>query len=204
MNAAAIHLPPSIAGTPLEGGFYAGRILVAGILYALIVAPKADGERKAGAWSKSYDSVPGALSWNDGAANTAAMAEAGSALAKWAKDLTINGYSDWYVPSLDELEICYRYLKPTTENNYLWSRSGINVSAVPPTYPYTAELPAQTENELFRAGDTEAFADEIYWSSTRPASPSDSAWTQDFSTGSQGYWSKGYHFRARAVRRLAI
>ena len=202
MNAAAIHLPPSIAGTPLEGGFYAGRILVAGILYALIVAPKAEGERKAGAWSKSYDSVPGALSWNDGLANTGAMSDAGSALAKWAQGLTIDGYSDWYIPSLDELEICYRSFKPTTEQNSQWSRSGINVSSVPPTYPYTAEFPAQTENDLFRG--TEAFADEIYWSSTQHASYSGCAWGQNFGHGYQGYWLKGLHIRARAVRRLAI
>jgi hypothetical protein len=203
MNA-AIHLPPSVAATPLEGGFYAGRILVSGILYALIVAPKAEGERKAGAWTKSYDSVPGALSWNDGAANTAAMAEAGSAIAKWAQDARIGGYSDWYIPSADELEICYRAFKPTTDSNSLWSRSGINVSAVPPTYPYTAEFPAQTDNELFRAGGTEAFADEIYWSSTQHASTSGYAWGQDFDYGYQDGWLKDCHVRARAVRRLAI
>jgi hypothetical protein len=204
MNAVSIDLPPSVPGIPLEGGFYAGRILISGILYALIAAPKAEGERKAGAWSKSYDSVPGALSWNDGAANTAAMAESGSTLAKWAKDLTIGGYSDWYIPALDELEICYRYLKPTAEPNYLWSRSGINVSAVPPTYPYTAELPAQTQNDLFVAGGSEAFADEIYWSSTQLASDSHYAWGQDFSYGSQDYWGKDVQVKARAVRRLAI
>lgn len=204
MNAAAIDLPPSVPGVPLEGGFYAGRILVAGILYALIVAPKAEGERKAGAWSKSYDSVPGALSWNDGVANTAAMAGAGSALAKWAKGLAIGGHSDWYIPSQDELEICYRSFKPTVEKNSLWSRSGINVSAVPPTYPYTAELPTQTDNELFLAGNAEAFADEIYWSSTQHASDSYYAWFQNFYNGYQYYWFKGHYFRARAVRRLAI
>jgi len=203
MNAAAIDLPPSIAAAPLEGGFYAGRILVAGILYALIVSPKAEGERKAGVWSKSYDSVD-ALSWNDGQANTAAMAESGSALAKWAQGLRIGGYSDWYIPSQDELEICYRCLKPTAEPNYLWSRSGINVSAVPPTYPYAANSPTQTEHELFRAGGAEAFADEIYWSSTQHASSSTYAWYQVFGLGGQGGWRKDNHIRARVVRRLAI
>lgn len=204
MNAAAIDLPPSIAGTPLGGGFYAGRILTAGILYALIIAPKAEGERKAGPWSKSYDSVPGALNWNDGLANTAAMADAGSALAKWAQALRIGGYSDWYLPALDETEIAYRYLKPTAESNSLWTRSGINVSAVPPTYPYTADLPAQTSNELFRSGGSEAFDDEAYWTSTQHASSSDYAWTQDFSDGGQNYWVKDNTLRGRAFRRLAI
>jgi hypothetical protein len=203
MNAAAIDLPPSVA-VPLEGGFYAGRILIAGILYALIVAPKAEGERKAGVWSKSFDSVPGALSWNDGAANTAAMADSDSTLAKWAKGLTIGGYSDWYIPALDELEICYRAFKPTAESNSLWGRSGINVSAVPPTYPYTAELPAQADNELFLAGGSEAFADELYWSSTQHASDSFNAWGQSFGHGHQYVWSQGSQVRARAVRRLAI
>jgi len=33
-------------GMPLEGGFYAGRILIAGVPYGLIVAPKAEGERE--------------------------------------------------------------------------------------------------------------------------------------------------------------
>jgi hypothetical protein len=203
MNAQTIDLPPT-AAAPLEGGFYAGRILIAGILYALIVAPKAEGEHKPGVWSKSEKSVPGALSWNDGVANTAAMAEAGSALAKWAQCLKIGGFSDWYLPSLDELELCYRYLKPTTEPNYLWSRSGINVSAVPPTYPYVADFPAQTAHELFRAGGSEAFVDDVYWSSTQHASGGTYAWGQDFSRGGQYGWDKGDHIRARAVRRLAI
>ena len=48
MNAQSIDIPPP-AAAPLEGGFYAGRILITGILYALIVAPKAEGEHKPGA-----------------------------------------------------------------------------------------------------------------------------------------------------------
>jgi hypothetical protein len=203
MNAVSIDIPPAVAAL-LEGGFYAGRILIAGVLYALIVAPKAEGERKPGVWSKSEKSIAGAMSWNDGLANTGAMSDAGSALAKWAQGLTIGGYSDWYLPALDELELCYRYLKPTAEPSYLWSRSGINVSAVPPTYPYVADSPAQTEHEIFRAGGAEAFADEIYWSSTQHASGSNYAWSQHFSNGCQSYWFKGHHFRARVVRRLAI
>jgi hypothetical protein len=203
MNAQSIDLPPAI-GAALGGGFYAGRILIAEKLYALIVAPKAEGERKPGPWSKSYASVPGASSWNDGLANTAAMVAAGSELGEWAQGLRIGGYSDWYLGAPDEAEITYRYLKPTTEPNFLWNRSGINVSAVPPTYPYTADLPAQTTVDLFRAGGSEAFEEAPYWTSAQHASLSYAAWGQGFSNGYQHTWGKGNHVRARAVRRLAL
>jgi hypothetical protein len=202
MNAQMIDLPPT-AGAALSGGFYAGRILIADKLYALIVAPKAQGEHKAAIWGPD-DNVPGALSWNDGLANTGAMSDAGSKLAKWAQGLQIGGYSDWYIPATDELEICYRYLKPTAEPNYLWARSGINVSAVPPTYPYTADSPAQTAVELFRAGGAEAFEESAYWTSTQRASFSAYACYQDFSYGDQHDWGKDHELRARAFRRLAI
>lgn len=198
-----LHLP-SAPAIPLEGGFYAGRILIAGTAYALIVAPKAEGERANSIWARSQKMVAGAVSYCDGLANTHAMAEAGSALAKWALGLRIGGFDDWYIPSLDELEICYRHLKPGTVQNSLYSRSGINVSAIPSTYPYSAAAPLQTENELFRAGGSEAFSEATYWSSTQRESNSDSAWSQTFRYGGQLSWGKGIISRARAVRRLAI
>jgi hypothetical protein len=199
MNAIALPVPSS----PLEGGFYAGRINIAGCHFALIVAPKALGEIT-GQWNRSTKSVDGALSLFDGLANTQAMADAGSVLAKKALALTIDGHSDFYIPSLDEQEICYRAFKPTTEDNSLWNRSGINVSAVPPTYPYTVASPEQTTNELFRAGGAEAYAAEAYWTSSQHASLSSHAWLQFFLNGSQYDWNKGLHIRARVVRRLAI
>lgn len=99
---------PTVAGTPFAGGFYAGRLLVAGVAYALIVAPRGEGEHDEASLSESLADVPGARSFFDGAANTAALAEAGSELAKWAQDLRIGGLMDWYLPSRDELEILYR------------------------------------------------------------------------------------------------
>ncbi len=48
-----------------------------------------------------------------GAANTAAIvngcAEAGIA-ARICDELVLNGYDDWYLPSIDELELLYKYL----------------------------------------------------------------------------------------------
>lgn len=195
---------PKNLSLPLEGGFYAGRILIDRTEYALIVAPKAEGEHADGPWYSSSASVAEALSYCDGFANTRAMAKAGSELAKWAIGLRIGGHADWYLPSQDELEICYRNLKPTTEENSLWSRSGINVSAVPPTYPYTADLPKQTKNKLFCADGAEAFDPVWYWTSTQHASGSSYAWVQYFSDGYQTTSHKVSYGRARAVRRLKI
>jgi hypothetical protein len=137
-------------------------------------------------------------------ANTDAMVAAGSNLAKWARDLRIDGHDDWYLPSQDELEIIYRNLKPTTQENYLYSRSGINASAAPATHPYTASSPTQTTASAFQEGGEEAFAPEWYWSSTQHAAGSDYAWQQDFDNGYQVVTHKDDEVRARAVRRLAI
>ena len=193
-----------IIGTAMGGGSYAGRVVIDGKPFALIVAPKADGEHDDTAWNGSTMGVPGAMSYFDGHANTEAMADAGSNLAKWARGLSIGGHDDWYLPSQDELELCYRNLKPGTGKNSFWARSGINLNSLPQGAPYTPDSPVQTLAEAFRAGAYEAFGLDWYWTSTQHASGSDYAWYQDFSYGDQFISRKGGKFRARAVRRSAI
>jgi hypothetical protein len=195
---------PTMLGAPFEGGFYAGRIQVDGVPYALIVAPKVEGERNDVAWLDTEARVAGADSYCDGMKNTISMAEAGSELANWARDLTINGHTDWYLPSQDELEVLYRNLKPTARNNTLYGRSGMNISSVPPTYAYTADLPEQTSAPTFIEGGEQAFSDEWYWSSTQHASYDGCAWIQGFDLGNQSNDTKSAELRARAVRRFAI
>lgn len=127
--------------------------------------------------------VKGATSWCDGLQNTRDLADAGSELAKWALDQGL------HIPSMDELEIIYRACKPTSQSNYLYGRSGINVSAVPPTYPYTRELPAQTALEDFKADGPEAFStDDCYWSSTRHPVNESYVYAQHFDDGDQSYF----------------
>jgi hypothetical protein len=203
MKSSTAEILPLI-GTTMDGGFYAGRILIDGKPYALIVAPKDEGERVGVEWIGDYKDVPGAKSWNDGLANTDAMAEAGSPLAQWARDLRIACHADWYLPSQDELEIMYRNLKPTATENSQWARSGINLSAIEPTRPYTQDSPAQTMTEAFQQGGAQAFDPEWYWSSTQHAAYSDYAWFQLFDNGHQYYDFKSAELRARAVRRLPI
>lgn len=192
-------------GVPIEGGFFAGTIqLDDGTRYGLVVAPKADGQHADTLWIDEYKDAPGAQSYNDGLANTIAMADAGSALAQWARSLRIAGNDDWYIPSQDELELCYRNLKTTAEKNYCYARSGINLSAVPPTRPYTTTLPAQTTAKPFTENGNEAFDAAGYWSSTQHAANSGYAWCQGFYGGGQNFITTNNKLRARAVRRIPI
>lgn len=200
MNNTPITASLPAIGTQFEGGFFAGLFNLNGDTYALIVSPKSHGELEEAAWGLRGLDIP-ARSYNDGMANTQAMAEAGSDLARWMLALEIGGFTDWYLPSRDELELLYRNLKPTTDGNYTW-RAGDNPSSVPPGYPYTEEVPAQTAAAAFQDDADEALAAEWYWSSTQ-CSPG-GAWIQGFGGGGQGGGHEGGEGRARAVRRFKV
>lgn len=201
MNAPANIEIPTLPGTPIAGGFFAGLIRIGDDTFALVVAPKAAGYTSK-AWGEYGKTIEGARSYNDGMANTIAMAEAGSALAQWARELNIDGHDDWYIPSRDELEVCYRHLKPTAEENYCYFRSGDNPSSVPVGYPYTEESPAQTASSAFQEGGEEAFDDSWHWASTQYSAYD--AWMQNFADGGQNDDPKGNEYSARAVRRFIL
>lgn len=200
----AATLVPTVPRTPYAGGFYVGRIRIDGQLYALIRAPKASGQHKPTRWNKTDKAITGAAAFDDGLRNTQAMAAAGSAVAKWALSQTINDQSDWYIPSQDELEIAYRALKPGKRANWLYARSGVNLSAEPPTRPYTKEFPQQIEAIEFQAGGPEAFDEAWYWTSTQYAATSGFAWGQDFDVGSQTSGHKSDECSVFLVRRELI
>ena len=183
-------------------GFYAGRLQIDGAEYALIVSPRDTGTLEDAVWGKYSHAVADARSCNDGLANTIAMKEAGSEAAEWALQLNIAGHNDWYLPSRDELELCYRNLKPTKEENWASFRDGDNPSSLPAGYPYTEQSPLQTNNDLFQDEGAEAFASAWYLSSTQ-SSPS-TAWVQNFDDGDQTNAHKDNARRARAVRRFKV
>lgn len=197
---------PSSVGLPYGGGYYAGKIVTGGVTYALIVAPKAQGGEGSWVLKTTNSSTTGTTSINDGLANTNAMiaAAAGASVhpaAKFCNDLNINGYNDWYLPAKDELEILYRYLKPTTDTNS--TDYGANTSSVPTTSNYTSGSPARTSVTIFRAGNSEAFVSTYYWASTEYSQTN--GWQQSFSNGFQnGSAPKSNTARVRGVRRIAI
>lgn len=200
MNPELINVNELHLGAALEGGIYIGSINVNGTLKGILLPPKSVRQYpELIAWNESYDFVEGAVSFCDGHSNTVAMAKAGSRLAQWALD------NNMHIPSLDELEIDYRHGKPTAQENYLYGRAGINVSAVPPTYPYTKDDPKQTTLEQFRAGNAEAFdTHDWYWTSTQPPGGRGCAYAQGFSNGDQGGVSKDTKCLGCAVRWIEL
>ena len=192
---------PTVIGTPFGGGFFFGRILVDQHPHAIIVASKIEGEHGDARWNKLLTRVEGARSFFDSMANTIAMANADSQIAQWALNLRIGGFDDWCIPARDVLEPMYRYGKPTDRKNWVY-RNGENPSSIPVGYPYTEDLPKQTE--VSREGGPDAFDPVPYWSSTQYEGLSDFAWAQVFTDGTQSYYHKSDKFRVRVVRTIPI
>ncbi len=202
---------PTSIGSAYAGGFFAGQINDGGVIYNLIVAPKATGENTSVQYKTSNTAdTPSTTSQNqvNGALATAAFNDANHPAFQWASALTIGSFSDWYIPAKNELEIIYRNLKPTTDANSVGdgfeNRNGSNPNAVPsPTPRYTGNDPAQTSSIAFLTGGSEAFASASYWSSSETSSSVLRAWGQNFGSGFQVSSGTKISLRhARAVRRV--
>lgn len=199
MNAPANITTPAL-GSPLGGGFFAGVILLNGIRHAIIDAGK-EGEFD-GRWGEYGKRLDGARSFVDGLTNTNAMAEAGSELAQKIRALRIGDHDDWHIPAKDVLEVIYRNLKPTTEQNYCTYMDGYNANSETPGELYTEESPAQTGVEAYREGGQHAYPARWHWTSTQFSA--DYAFIQDFDDGYQGLDVKGNNLCARAVRLIPL
>lgn len=194
-------------GEAYQGGFFAGQIGVGGVAtHNLVIGPLASAQTT-DSWKSSNTDTPGANSDIDGPQNTADMVADGNATvypcAHFCNNLVIGGFSDWYMPAKNELEVCYFNLKPTTTSNN--TSSGINPNAVPARASnYTAGNPAQTSAAAFQAAGAEAFADSSYWSSREGPFNNTTGSQQSFYTGYQNATSKVTSQRVRAVRRVAV
>ncbi|SFB95944.1 Protein of unknown function [Polaromonas sp. OV174] len=71
--------------------------------FALLVSDATEGEFEDIAWGEYGKDVPGTSSRTDGKANTEAMALTNCPAALRVRELVIDGHSDWYLPSLGEL-----------------------------------------------------------------------------------------------------
>jgi hypothetical protein len=203
----------TILGIPFGGGYFAGYIshtADSNPTHALIVAPRATGATGTGytlttnlAWKTATTTTSGTSSTFDGVANTAAMVTAGIAdhpAAEFCKNLSIGGFTDWYLPSRYELDIAYFNLKPTTDSN---GSTGINDYSVPKRLVnYTTSFPAKTTAALFNSS-TESFEAGFHWSSTEQSASN--ARAIRFSDGLVTVTaSKTTTYAVRAFRRIAL
>ena len=198
--------PTPVIGSAYAGGFYAGQIGVSGVAtHNLVVGPKASAFAGTALQWKIVNTGGDPTSVIDGPANSATMNSAVYPAAQFCENLTIGGFSDWYLPAKNELEVCYYNLKPTTTVND--TSSGINANAVPARASnYTTGTPAQTSAAAFITGTgAEAFTDQLYWTSSEKSATT--GWTQYLGNGNQNYaqpYGKVSAYRVRAIRRVAV
>ena len=218
--ASGVKKGPTEIGQAFGGGFYAGNIVEGGTEYYIIVAPKSSGENSSKQFRTSSDAAPSATqTLNNGPAASSSMNSATYPAAQFCEGLTIGGFSDWYLPARDELELCYRNLTPTTRVNSTSDRSkssitypegndlladtvGVNRNSNPTGAAYTSGTPSQTSVTAFISGGTEAFAADTYWSSSEFSDTK--AWIQDFFGGNQSATTKSGFIYVRAVRRVPV
>lgn len=208
-SAASNSITPAnpVIGQAFGGGFFAGQIGVSSVAtHNLVVGPLSTAENTL-SWKNANTDTPGANSTIDGPQNTADMVADGNSTvypaAHFCNDLVIGGFSDWYMPAKNELEVCYYNLKPTTTSNN--TSSGINPNAVPARASnYTSGTPAQTSAAAFQSGGAEAFFDSDYWNSTEGQFNNTTGSQQSFYTGYQNATGKVTSQRVRAVRRVAV
>ena len=201
-------------GDAFLGGFFAGYIshTANGVAtHALIVAPRATGASGTGytittmrELKTSNTATAGTTSTFDGRANTDAMIIGGIAshpAAQFCVNLSIGGYTDWYLPARFELDIAYFNLKPGTANNN--TSTGINSYSVPARASnYTAGTPAMTAVAAFNSTGSERFELFDSWTSTESGGTNSIVFS--LNSGQVLSASKISSYRVRAFRRVPV
>lgn len=194
-------------GDAYQGGYFAGKITQSGLTYALVVAPRSTG-RSFLVWKTTATSTTGTSSTIDGPTNSANMNNASHPAAQFCEGLTIGGYTDWYMPARDELEVLYYFLKPnTTANNTSSGANAYAVSPEPVSTNYTTSSPGQTNATIFRTGGAQAFnggGADSYWTSTQYNAAN--AYYQDIGLGGEQspFGAKQYELWVIAIRRVLL
>jgi len=218
---------PANIGMEMDGGYYAGNVRsdVDGKWYAIILSDASGDTDRTGAgdkqWRTSNSALSQAQTLSDGksvmdhivANETLADFPAFEWIQTTLNDTSYNGFSDWYLPARDELDLVYRHFKPTTNAN-IGTRPttgfgadgetyGTNKNSAPADYDgYTISDPIQTSLTNFQDGSADYLTTAEYWSSTEI--DNDRSWYQDFNNGPQDSRDKDFSYRVRAVRRVQI
>lgn len=197
--------PPLLIGDAYGGGFYAGQISTAGngiADYNLVIGPIASAESNLQYKTANTSGDP--TSVINGPTNSSTMNSATYPAAQFCEGLTIGGFSDWYMAALNEWEVCYYNLKPTTNSNN--TSYGINANAVPARASnYTSGNPAQTSaaNFVITTG-AQSLGTGEYWTSSQSTVTTFKAWTIVSQSGYQYAYNKATSRNVRAIRRVAV
>ena len=204
---------PTRIGQKFECGYFSGVIRVRDCAYLILAAPKST---DCSVRFKTQSSgTPGIHRVNDGWANTNAMNDSAHPAAQYCRRLTVGGHTDLYLPSCDELELCYRVFKPTDQVNVtsptcsyagnLSLPNGTNRSSIPTGAAYTETNPASTIVTAFQTGSAVAFeTSNYYWSSTEFSEYTSFSLIQNFFNGNQYWYYKTNAGRVKGVRRVPI
>lgn len=196
--------PEPVIGSAWQGGFYGGRIIINGVLYGLVVSPKATGQGYL-AYRTSGAAFSGNTSTYDGWAIRANMIAAGISdfpAQSACMAMTVGGFTDWYMPSKLEMEIIYRNLKPSTTTNN--TSSGANAYAVPQTANYASATPTRTTVTAFRTTGTEFFNSSYYFTATQGVDGNTYAHGKLFTSGADGADLYTAPYNVRAIRRVPL
>ena len=203
---------PTRIGQRSPGGYFAGINRIGTNCYAVIVSPKWTESNRS--WKTNYKLTPNTRLVNDGISNTNAIEPSKHPSTKYCLGLVVDGCDDYYLPSLNELELCYRNLKPETCENAVFSRSvfgeqvhdycGTNLSSVPSGSAYTLTNPLQTVVTAFCSRNNESFSNTVYWTSTESSTYTNTSLIQHFSNGGQHQSGKTNVYRVRGIRRILL
>jgi hypothetical protein len=207
-NTPSIYSPPIAYGSAYQGGYFAGQISTSGNgvpTHNIVVAPAASGYTTR-QFKTSNTGTTGVLSSIDGPSNSLAMNDASHPAALYCEGLTIGGYSDWYLPAINELRTVFTRLKPTTTGGSAISEYNV------PQFLSSAGATPQTSATDFKVGGSEAFvssgtgtfAAHQHWSSTVRNSSTGTAYSLAFSNGALLSYFKDVTRRVRAIRRVAL
>jgi hypothetical protein len=201
---------------PEQGGYFAGTIDYSGgsgtQVYNLVLSDKSSETLI------EYGSTNGLSSTSafDGFLNTQAINNSSYPAAQYARSLSLNGFTDWYIPAYFEMQILLYNFKPHTGENFIGSNTeygsyGINPYSVPPTLPYTETSPAQNKKSIFRADGSQAFdngAVSAYWTSTQRGgiftSQNYTGIFRDSNYGQFGSLFKDSVIFVRTIRKVAV
>lgn len=220
-------------GSSYGGGYFAGAYSLCGngaLTHLLIISPKATGERAVSAPPSglSFRTTQTAITTTtyDGYANQQAMIAIDATLAafpaaQFCKNLTIGGFTDWYLPSLMEMEILYWNLKPTTTADRTTGPTddtlGLNAYSMPSraNIAWNSSFPAQTSVAIFQSGGAEAFTISgsvnnnapSYWTSTSSGSSGNAynlTTKSGYGSGEWGYRTNVMNFGSVGDTRYAL